>query len=75
LEYFAQFVVGTLGALLGIMFGYAKYESPTRSTSALITAAVIDRDCHFLGSRQGQSSGIDGYGNIQTETLPASGAA
>ena len=40
-QYFAQFVVGTLGALLGIMFGYAKYESPTRSTSALITAAVL----------------------------------
>jgi hypothetical protein len=40
-QYFAQFVVGALVALLGIMFGYAKYESPTRSTSALITAAVL----------------------------------
>ena len=40
-QYFAQFVVGTLGALPGIMFGYAKYESPTRSTSALITAAGL----------------------------------
>ena len=40
-QYFAQFVLGTLVALLGITFGYAKYESPARSTGALIGPALL----------------------------------
>lgn len=40
--YFAQTVVGTVFASLGIMLGYDQYESPVRrSTEGLITAAAF----------------------------------
>jgi protein-S-isoprenylcysteine O-methyltransferase Ste14 len=39
-QYFAQIVVGTIVALLGIMVGISQYQSPTRSTGWLVTSAV-----------------------------------
>jgi sulfite exporter TauE/SafE len=39
--YIAQIVVGAVLASLGVVLGYAQYESPTRSTGGLVTAAVL----------------------------------
>jgi protein-S-isoprenylcysteine O-methyltransferase Ste14 len=39
-QYFAQIVVGSVVALLGIMVGISQYESPTRNTGWVVTSAV-----------------------------------
>jgi hypothetical protein len=40
-QYFAQIVVGTVVASLGIALGYSQYHSATRSTGGLITSGVL----------------------------------
>jgi hypothetical protein len=40
-DYFAEIIVGTIVAMLGVMVGYALYQSPTRSTGGLLLSAVL----------------------------------
>jgi hypothetical protein len=40
-QYFAEIVVGTVLASLGIVLGYAQYQSPSRSRGELITSAAL----------------------------------
>jgi sulfite exporter TauE/SafE len=40
-QYFAQVVVGTVVALLGIALGYFQYQSPTRSAVGIVTSVVF----------------------------------
>jgi hypothetical protein len=39
-QYFAQVVVGTIFASLGIVIGYVQYESPIRSAGWLVASVV-----------------------------------